>query len=325
MAFSVAQASVFVAKNGTSLERAAWRMVASLGGAPAAPWAGGDAGPTGGARVEALEALSRHQNPDGGWCRGIDPDYTGSTSSVCATVAGCRWLELLGGTGTEIAARTRTFLLARQRPDGAWDEDPDVARLTPPPPPKERDDESRPPLPDPPPWYASGSPATRLWLTTSLAAYAEALDLAPPDRVNAARVRVARDWFDSAHFPNGPLIFWMALRLFGSEDDSAVEGEVADEILRRSIGGIRNEIEWERLDLFDAAWVLETCHAVGFPISHPLVASCCERLLLGQEFDGGFVSLYGVKHRAAATLFGCAALSRYGLVKWEEAREAGAL
>lgn len=325
MAFSVAQASAFVAKNGTALERAAWKMLAAPGGASASHSGGASSSHSdGGTRGAALEALSAYQNPDGGWARAIDPDYTGSTSSVCSTVAGCRWIEFLGGTGTAIAARTGAFLLARQRPDGTWDENPEVARLAPRPPPRERDDESRPPLPDPPPWYASGDPATRLWLTTSLATYAEALDLVPSKRVDAARASVAQDWFDNAHFPNGPLIFWMALRLFSAENDSSVPQEVADEILRRSVGGIRNEIEWERLDLFDAAWVLETCHAVGYPISHPLVASCCERLLLGQEFDGGFISLYGVKHRALATLFGCAALSRYGLVKWEEGK-AGAL
>lgn len=90
--------------------------------------------------VAGLEAL---QGPEGGWPAELHP---GLPESVVGTWAGLRACQDLGLLGRPVAQRGKAFLLARQSPDGGW-EDPGA--------------EGRPS----PRWLSQGEEAGRLYVT----------------------------------------------------------------------------------------------------------------------------------------------------------------
>lgn len=71
----------------------------------------------------ALQALLPFQNEDGGWARGLEPDYTGPVSTLSTSVQALRLLGELGLATHPVFLRTVSFVTIMQRSDGAWDED----------------------------------------------------------------------------------------------------------------------------------------------------------------------------------------------------------
>lgn len=71
----------------------------------------------------ALKDFVKYQNEDGGWAHGLEPDYTGTISTVSTSVQAIRMLCELGLTSHPVFLRTVSFITIMQRSDGAWDED----------------------------------------------------------------------------------------------------------------------------------------------------------------------------------------------------------
>lgn len=71
----------------------------------------------------ALPHILPHQNQDGGWARGLEPDYPGPLSTISSSTQALRLLGELGLNTHPVFLRTVSFITIMQRSDGAWDED----------------------------------------------------------------------------------------------------------------------------------------------------------------------------------------------------------
>src|SRR5207249_4983700 len=87
------------------------------GGEPAAP-------PPAGEVFAGLRAFYRQTaRPDGSFRPGTDPDYRGMADTAASDLAAVTYAVVIHktfGWALPHEARTREFLLARQRPDGAF-------------------------------------------------------------------------------------------------------------------------------------------------------------------------------------------------------------
>jgi hypothetical protein len=209
------------------------------------------------------------QREDGGWSPFWAPDY----SSLDATCFHLAQAEQLGISAADAAVQRALALLARrQRPDGSWEEDAEMADRA-------------------PHWVAPGVLEARLYLSANcgfwLAAWGDASE--PAGRA-ADFVRAYLD--AGGHMPSFAHTQWLSgglwYRLRRWEEAeivfSALAGHLAD------------------LPASSLAWLLSTLLLVGVQLDHPLLEHAASRLEQLQEPDGRWSSEDGPARDVHTTL-----------------------
>jgi len=234
---NVEKAAAYVQAAGDAVERA--RLASILRGEPPSE--------------EALCALSRMQNADGGFSYWL-PDRTIST--VCDTAYVLAWFDDLSMRSGPLVDGAVRFLFENQRPDGGWDEVEGVRRL------------------DPPEFQTPGETRTRVWLTAYCAHWLMRFGHAESPQCRGCPV----DFLLAHQEPSGRLAgylraTWDALPVFSRYPRgnsrpfelalAATETEFSPQ-------------EWEGSYL---AWLLLCLRDAGLPASHSLVTRSLDRLV----------------------------------------------
>jgi len=253
------KALAFIREHGDALAHA--RAMALLEGTPPTP--------------EVVAGLERGASPGGGWPAGLE---VGSPGGIGATVEVLFSLADLGLEEHPLAQKGLAFLLARQEPDGAWQE-----------PPAERASPLR--------WLRQGEEAGRLYLTawvgSLLVAYGREEDPA---------VTRALDLLLKCQLPGGAFTgfprhtTWYALPL------------LARRLGIRS-GPTQNILLFLGQELGEKGWFASMFAAMlhnlllsGYGMETALVRTSWEQLLLRQGEDGSWASEEGEADGVRTTL-----------------------
>jgi hypothetical protein len=137
--------------------------------------------------AEIIRHVEAGQTGTGGW----PAQGGGGVASVDATCFRLAEIDGLGGLDRPAATRALDWLVARQRLDGTWEEDPILADAA-------------------PPWAKPGDPEARFYLTASAAYW---LGVASTERHEVALTRAAqtlRDAVDDGAWPGFLVSGWLA-------------------------------------------------------------------------------------------------------------------
>jgi hypothetical protein len=263
-------AVTFVERHGTDLECARLRQV--LYGTKPDP--------------RVVRPFTQRQSEDGGFPFGM---VAGNPSTVSHTLNGLHWLDELGMLASDPADRALRFLLARQKPDGGWDEDPAIAEF------------------GPPPWAEPGVLRARLYLTALAAFWLGVMDDAPRLAFQRALDFLAAHQREDGKFTGFMHTTWIATSVF------AMTGVHYQEVVDRGIAALSAEPLTAWVDS-QICWALECFAKAGLPKAHPFVADCLTELADRQVPKGGWVSEDGAARSAAATIGVLKILKHYGLL-----------
>jgi squalene cyclase len=223
---------------------------------------------------EVIHDLVQRQNEDGGFPYG---QFQGNPSTVNSTLVALWWLDELGMLASAPAGEALGYLLAAQREDGGWDEDPAAAKF------------------DLPPWISPGDLRTRLYLT-AYAAYWLALS---GDRARPG-LRKALDFLlrhqDRAGKFYGYLhTTWIATSVF------IVMGERYTEVAAKGLQVLmgRPLAEWADSQI---SWALDCLGRAGLPKGHPFVEQGLTELLRRRDPAGSWSSEDGEAHTVDAII-----------------------
>lgn len=245
----------FVRAHATSLESA--RLLALVGGAPAAR--------------ETLAVFESSQRDDGGWA----PFWNPTASGLDATCFRIAQLDELGVAREDrTVVRALTFLGARQRDDGSWDEAPELAENA-------------------PPWTRPGSPAAVLYLTAQCGYWLSVLGTGPA----ADRAVRAAAFLEGRVGPDGNLPTfghgqWLSAGLFLRLG----RRRSAERVLHPLEDGLAT------MDPGALAWMVVALSRAAGDAPIPLVVSARARLEALQRGDGGWSSGDGPGFEVEATL-----------------------
>jgi len=232
----------------------------------------------------AIRALATRQNEDGGFPYLMIP---GRPSAVTATSTALQWMQdlrLLRASQTE---RALAFLLAVQRPDGAWDESPALMKY------------------DPPPLARPGHAAGRLFVTGVASLWLARLLGGRHDSVRRATafLRVSRNevWPHDEPVQVSVAVTAACAAVEGFTSPVAAAGVEA-------LGRVSPE-SWSADRLVDLTLAL---HGAGFGSGGPLVSAGLRRVVEMQRDDGGWTSEYGIDREVDLALRALSALLGFG-------------
>ncbi|WP_428963483.1 prenyltransferase/squalene oxidase repeat-containing protein [Micromonospora fluostatini] len=220
---------------------------------------------------DLLDSAETGQLPEGGWPAVRD----GATASVEATCFRLTELDDLGALGRPAARRALDWLVARQLPDGCWEEDPALADAA-------------------PEWARPGDPEARLYLTADAAFWLTVAGLdaraAGPldDRVGGAYAGVVQAAAQALAGRLAPDGSWPSYLAAGWLSAAVLHRQrMVDEAAR-----IRAALA-ERLPEMspaDVAWMAATLRRVGLDDLDWLLVAARRRLGETQRADGGWES-----------------------------------
>lgn len=214
------------------------------------------------------QRLFAGQREDGGW----NPFWASDYSSLDATCFRLTQAEQLGLTVNEVAVRLAlAFLERRQRENGSWEEEEDLAERT-------------------PPWATPGDLSARLYLTANCGFWLAALAGASEHTQQAASY--LQSYLDEeGHLPTFVHVYWLA-------------GGLWYRLRRPEARRVFNTLAQQLSDLpvSNLAWLLSTLLLAGVPSAHPLVARAASLLDQQQEADGHWASEDGPARDVHVTL-----------------------
>jgi hypothetical protein len=223
----------------------------------------------------AIAYLDNLQNPDGGFPYNLTDGNPTSVNETCGFLS--VFLDLgLKETKQCHAALHHLFMV--QKPDGGWDENPEIADL------------------EPPFWDEPGSIRTRVWLTGEIARQLIRLGHKGSESIQRAARFLRKHRGNDGRFAGFEIATWIALGVFGE-----LHGP-ENEIVLDSLNLVS---KWLREDEEDAAflcWYLECLDSAGIPSVHPLVSRCANALQMRQHEDGTFSSADGARYTIKTTL-----------------------
>jgi hypothetical protein len=231
------RAIAFIRRQGSPAEQA--RLAYLLDGTPPPP--------------SAVDQLLAGQRPDGGW----SPFWAAGYSSLDATCYRLAQADQMGIGPTEPAIeRALAFLAYRQRADGSWQEEEEVAQAA-------------------PPWVKPGDTAATLYLTANCGFWMATL-------VGSEDGRQAATYLQTFLTVAGQLpTFLHAHWLAGALWHSVGWPDVADSVF--------TYLHQERLPELSAAnlaWLIVALRRAAVPADHPLLQAAATRLDQCQEADG---------------------------------------
>lgn len=234
--------------------------------------------------VPVSEAIRREvfasQHVDGGW----QPFWASDYRSLDATCFRLAQAEQMGvGADDDIMRRAMAFLVGRQRPDGAWEEDTVAAAHA-------------------PPWAAPGKDDARAYLTANCGFWVAAYGVSAEqtDAAQRASDALAAEITADGRLPGFAHTSWLAAglwRLTGQFDHAA---RVEEWLEQRVKSG---------LPASSLTWLLSTLRIAGASPRAPLARRAAAQLATQQRIDGGWPSEDGADRDAHVTLEAiCAAL-----------------
>lgn len=233
----------------------------------------------------ALRTLATRQNEDGGFPYLMIP---GRPSAVTATAGALQWMQDLHLLRAPQTERALAYLLAAQRPDGAWDESPALVKY------------------DPPPLARPGHAAGRHYVTGTAALWIARL-LGPAHdsaRRAAAYLRGTRD----GEWPGDePLQVSVAV----TAACAAVEGPTST--VAASGMQLLTRLAPESWSADRLADLCVALYGAGLDARGPLVDGALHGLAARQRGDGGWTSEYGPDREVELTLRALGALLGFGL------------
>jgi hypothetical protein len=257
------KAIAYVEANGDIVEQAGLRYLLEGRPAPAA----------------ALRQLYNAQQPDGGWSPFWSPEYS-SVDATCFRLSQA-WELGLGIEELAVADALR-FLMVRQREDGSWEEEAEVADVA-------------------PPWAMPGDTAAQLYLTANagywLARYE--MDGALP----AADFLAGRQELHG-RLPSFPHTHWLAAGLW------QLNGRTAE--AERTLAYLLTRLDASDLSAGNLSWMINALCNAGISPTEPLVTKAAERLVALQEEDGSWTSDDGPLYTVQTTLQALRALRLAG-------------
>jgi squalene cyclase len=201
----------------------------------------------------------------------------GNPTTVDNTLSALWWMEELGLLGSPLTDQAYAYLLAVQREDGGWDEDPTLAQY------------------ELPPWVQVGQMPARLYLTAYAAYWMGRRGyLGHPAFLRA--LKFLRSHQDQAGKLQGYLhTTWIASSAF------LLAGPPYAELALRGVQYLagRPLSSWEASQL---GWALSCLGAAGLPAEHPFVVQGLAALLERQRPDGSWASEDGEAHAVSATV-----------------------
>ena len=226
------------------------------------------------------------QRSDGGFPFG---DHKGNLSAVHNTLSAILCLEELGLFDSAHAGRAFQFLLAAQKDDGGWDEDPAISQY------------------DLPFYITPGDLRTRLYLSAYACYW---LGLKP--YIEHAKFRKALYFLISHQEESGKFFgflhtTWIAVSAF------AIAGRPYAKIVSKGLKYLMGKPfdEWADSQI---AWVLECLGRAKLSKVHPFISDCLAELAQRQKPDGTWISEDGEEFTARATLSAIRAFKIYGLL-----------
>lgn len=242
-------------------------------------------GVLGGGRPDAkvVRRIASRQNEDGGFPYEMQP---GRGSTIHTTCVALDWMHDLGILDSLHAARAQTYLLATQRPDGAWSETPGIVKYA------------------PPPFLHPADPAARAHCTALAGLWVRRLAGDGDYAVALAAGYLRAHWDEDGQSGRFPSTLWLVTAFFAGMDGGE---EIASGALDRL---------WSRAEYATAgqlAWMAGTLHLAGYDRDHPVLRAAASRLLTMQEPDGGWPSDSGMLHRVEVTIRALRALIGLGV------------
>ena len=217
---------------------------------------------------EVLARAELGQTAAGGW-----PAQWGTgVPSVDATCFRIAELDDLNGLARPAASRALDWLANRQRPDGCWEEDADLADAA-------------------PPWATPGDPEARFYLTTNAtfwltvraydSAVADPLEPAPfAEPIAAAAYAIKGSLEEDGSWPGYLVSGWLAHAVLH-------RAEWFYEAARISVA-LTDRVP--AMSAADAAWMTAALRRIGHGPEDPLVKAGLQRLDETQRRDGSWAS-----------------------------------
>jgi hypothetical protein len=253
----------YVYERGTAVERARLRYLLHGESAPA----------------DVREQFERGQRGDGGWSPPWAAEY-GSVDATCFQLAQADQLGLDRRSPLFIDAVR--FLAERQRADGYWEEEADVADAA-------------------PPWAQPGETAARLYLTANCGFWTAVTGLVPTAARDAAAY-LSYHLRANGELPSFLQTHWLAAALWQQrglvDEASKTLGYLAQQAGELSAGNL--------------AWMIVALREGGVPAADAAVAAALDRLPALRDPAGHWPSDEGIENSVHVTIEALKALQLGG-------------
>lgn len=238
------------------------------------------------------DVLEQYRGQNGGFMGGIDPDYTGDVGSIHSTIEAMRIIvahQQFEGPGVD---RTLEFLRNTVRPDGTWQEIPEVL--------------SNPKCPK---WY---QPAQfRICETACIAGYG--LELGATDLWTMAVRHIRQIWMQMPYAETAHP-YWAVLLLLGRSQTSSDRSITLD-----ALENLGSFIRRHNIDAYDCSAIVEILNGIDYPEVDDMLIRLIHMLGAAQDpADGGIRTEYGDGLRTTATfnaLMAFALMMQRGLIE----------
>ena len=261
--FEVSTAVAYVNERGTAVERARLRYLLHGESAPA----------------DVREQFERGQRGDGGW----SPPWAADYSSVDATCFQLAQADQLGiDRHSPLFIDAVRFLAERQRADGYWEEEADVADAA-------------------PPWAQPGETAARLYLTANCGFWAAVTGLVPTAARDAAAY-LSYHLRAEGELPSFLQTHWLAAALWQQRG-------LVDEV-GKTLGYLAGQAR--ELSAGNLAWMVVALREGGVPAADAAVVAALDRLLAWRDPAGYWPSDEGIENSVHVTIEALKALQLCG-------------
>jgi hypothetical protein len=228
---------------------------------------------------DVRQQFARGQRSDGGWSPPWAADYS-SVDATCFQLAQADQMGLDRRSALFIDAVR--FLAERQRADGYWEEEAEVADAA-------------------PPWAQPGDTAARLYLTANCGFWAAVTGLVPTAARDAAAY-LSYHLREDGELPSFLQAHWLAAALWqqrGLVDEAAKTlGYLAARVGDLSAGNL--------------AWLIIALREGGVPAADAAVSGALEQLLARRDPAGHWPSDEGIENSAHVTVEALKALQLCG-------------
>lgn len=225
------------------------------------------------------------QREDGGWPPFWAPDAS-ALDATCYRLSQAEGLQISAPHPT--IARALSFIRARQRADGSWEENEALRDLA-------------------PPWARPGELAPRLYLTANCGWWLAETSLTGRMITADPAAHRAGDYLASHVAADGSLpsflhAQWLAAGLWIRLGRDALAERMLDVLATRISGDVPSGA---------LAWMLAMLGGLGIPLDHPLGQKATALLASQQRDDGGWTSEDGPERDASVTVE-----ALRGLLRW---------